>query len=126
MKLQLAISTTMAELQISFNGHYQVKSIRSKSNHDHHSTISSMYLFPDFPEAAFNKVLIASTILPCFPMTLPISSLATLSSNTVVWLPSISFTSTCSGLSTSAFTIWIRNSFMGLVLCLGDVTSSFV
>jgi hypothetical protein len=49
-----------------------------------HSTISSMYLFPAFPEAALKIVRIAWAVLPCLPMTFPISARATLTSSTDV------------------------------------------
>ena len=85
-----ALFTTTINIQISyFSG--------VKSDLPHQSTISSLYLFPAFPEAAYNKSRMALTVLPCLPMTFPISLLATLSSNTTVWVPSISLTWTCSG-----------------------------
>ena len=41
-------------------------------------------------EAAFNMVRMALAFRPCFPITFPRSSLATLTSNTVICLPSTS------------------------------------
>ena len=45
-----------------------------------------------FVDAALRMVLIALAVLPCLPMTLPRSSLATLSSMTEVCSPTISET----------------------------------
>ena len=54
----------------------------------------------------------ASAVWPFSPMTLPISDLATLSSNTFVWSRSISVTTTLSGWSTSAYTIDVNRAFI--------------
>ena len=72
----------------------------SKSNSDvgmTYSTISKTTRFFVLAAAAFSIVRIEWAVLPCFPMTLPISTLATLSSNTQVLSPSIDLTETCSG-----------------------------
>ena len=62
-------------------------------------------------DGAFTTERIAFAILPCLPMTLPMSEDATWSSMTVP-LPSVfSVTATSSGLSTNAFAITSTNSF---------------
>ena len=52
--------------------------------------------------------------IPFFPITLPISSFPTLSSNTVVLSPSTSVTDTFPGWSTKSFTINSTNSFISI------------
>ena len=66
--------------------------------------------------AAFTTVLIALAILPCFPITFPISSGDTFSSNMIDSSPKISFTWTSSGLSTSDLAIISTNSFILFLL----------
>src|SRR3989338_11634721 len=71
----------------------------------YYSMISSTALFLIFFDAAVRIVLSALAVLPCFPITFPRSSLATVSSITDDFSPSTSFTLTCSGWSTSALAI---------------------
>ena len=63
----------------------------------YYSTISRTYLFRVFPPAALKIALNACTFRPCLPIIFPISDFATLSSNTLVLLPSISVIDTSSG-----------------------------
>src|SRR5262245_480565 len=62
---------------------------------------------------AFRMVRIDFAVRPCLPITRPMSSLATLSSSTVVVSASVSFTSTASGWFTSCFARNKTSSFMG-------------
>jgi len=75
-----------------------------------YSIISRTVRFFTLADAALNMVRIAAAVLPCFPITFPKSSLATFHSITEVWLPSTSETETSSGLSTSAWAIYLIRS----------------
>ena len=81
-----------------------------------YSKISRTDLFFILVEAAPRIVLIALAVLPCLPIILPKSSLATLSSITEVCSPSISVTLTSSGLSTSNFAMYSMSSFISVHL----------
>src|SRR5450756_1377650 len=69
----------------------------------HQSRISTIAFLPCFVAAALTTVRRACAMRPCFPITLPMSSVLTLSCRITERSPSIASTSTSSGLSTSAF-----------------------
>ncbi len=80
-----------------------------------HSRISRKQRFPILVPAACRMVCMAMAVLPCFPITLPISSCATRSSTMVVFSPSVSSTETSPGLSTNDLAIYsIRSLTLGL------------
>src|SRR5678815_616467 len=79
---------------------------------EHYSRISNVNRFLSFMPAAPRIVRIDRAVLPCFPITLPRSLGATLSSSTVVCSPSIAVTETSSGLSTRALAICSISSFI--------------
>ncbi len=68
--------------------------------------ISTITLFFNLAAAAPTSVLRALATLPPFPITLPISSLATEISRRMTFSAFISWTFTCSGLSTICVTIY--------------------
>src|SRR5699024_322706 len=74
--------------------------------------ISTITFLSSFEAAALTTERIAFAILPCLPMTLPISAAATFSSITISSSFCVSVTTTSSGLSTSAFAITSTNSFI--------------
>src|SRR5512136_851463 len=79
-----------------------------------YSMISRTDLLLIFVEAALRIVLMARAVLPCLPITFPRSSLATFSSMTEVCSPSISVTTTSSGLSTNALAMYVISSFISI------------
>ena len=89
-----------------------------------HQTISTMYFLFSRMEAAFTTVRIAFAMRPCLPMTLPMSSGATVSSMIVAWSPCFSTTFTSSGLSTRLIAMYLTSSPM--VCLLAESSSEFV
>src|SRR4030042_5560948 len=70
-----------------------------------YSNISSTQRLPIFVPEALSIVLIARAVFPCFPITFPISLVATRNSKIAVLSPSTSATVTSSGLTTKDFAI---------------------
>ena len=77
-----------------------------------HCRISTITFLLLFEEAAFTTVRIAFAILPCRPITLPMSAGPTFSSTMIASSFSVSVTTTSSGFSTRDFAITSTNSFI--------------
>ena len=79
-----------------------------------YSIISRMNLLLSFADTAPRMFRMAFAVRPCFPITLPISELLTLSSMTDVVSLFTSVTSTSLGYSTSSLTILVTSSWISI------------
>jgi len=79
-----------------------------------YSRISRVVLLLAFAETAVNMVLMATAVLPCLPMTFPMSDWTTFSASMDICFPSNSLTETKSGSSTMAWTMASITSFHGV------------
>src|SRR3972149_7042948 len=93
----------------------------SKLYYSVYSNISRTQRFLSLAPAALSIVLIALAVFPCFPITFPISLVATRNSKIAVLSPSTSATVTSSGLSTRDFAISSISAFISTSISIRAV-----